>query len=126
MNLKAFSLVLAVLIAAATIYPPYLWGLERKTEWELLVRYEVPTRHTTMIPDFAPIKARGFLFGPNEKEIQAGWGWDHERSASIPAMELLKRQLSWEDLLLEYVLALCIAVVVGLLVNTRRKHLAKE
>ncbi len=119
MNLKVFFLVIAILIAASTIYPPYLWGLERKTEWELLVRYEVPTRHTT-IPDFAPVKARSFLFSSNEKQIQVGWGWDHERGASIPAMELLKRQLSGEDLLLEYTLALCVACIGGMLVSARK------
>lgn len=125
MNLKAFSLALAILIAAATLYPPYLWGQEKIEEWMQLAQ----TGNVQLIDEYpkdVPRKLRKFLFSENIVEIQTGWGWDNQASRSTPRIERSVLRVDWGSLLLEYLLALCVAVIVGIVASLKsNRKLAK-
>jgi hypothetical protein len=118
-NLKGFLLALVVLFGAATIYPPYLWGQEKIEEWRQLAG----TGNVKLIDEYpkgVPRKMHGFLFGKDIVEIQTGWTWDHQANKSIPLIEKSPRRINWENLLLEYVLALCVAIIIGVLTSARK------
>lgn len=121
MNSKAFFLTLAILAAVVTIYPPYLWGQERIEEWKQLAA----TGNTELVDDYpknVPLKTRSFLFAGNSVDTQTRWGWDDAAKKSVLFSRKLYRRLSWEDLLLEYVLAVCVAVIIGALASKRSNH----
>lgn len=120
MHLRGFFLTFALLAAAVTLFPPYLWGQDRIEEW---IRTKVgdDTQRRETYPSYLPLKARAFLFADNGANFQTGWGWDYVNKKSIPLIETLRRSVSWEDIFLEYILALTIALIVGAVIPSTPK-----
>ncbi len=116
-----FKLTFLSLVTAATLFPPFNWGQEWLTteaERRLIMRH--PWMYERL-----PIKTYAFLFGNSKKAFLVNWGWDSYKQESIPIFRALERRLNTTELLLEYVLALVVAVFASQIstwISVRRKR----
>jgi len=112
---QIFRLTFLVLVAVATLFPPFNWGEEiLGTELERLrMKANDPELYNRL-----PIKSYSFLFEDAKQEFLVKWGWDSDIYLSVPVYEILQRHLNIGELILEYILALIIALV-GAIIGKR-------
>jgi hypothetical protein len=103
MSGRAFGLTLAVLMTAATLFPPFNWGEERLTT----------VGERALFRETLPVKGYAFIFGASSRIVSLPWGWDEQQRRSVPRRPRLQRHLITSELLLEYVLILIASAVVS-------------
>lgn len=109
-NLKTTLLAFLLPAIAITLFPPFNWGEER-------LQTEVERRETVKwgsesrgVKEVLPLKQRAFLFGDTKREFKTRSS-NSDFEAEIP----LNRKLIVGDVILEYLLAMFFAVLIGLL-----------
>jgi hypothetical protein len=102
-----------LLAGCITLFPPFHWGTE------------ADRRHWSGKPGgrYQDFKSREILFGQSRRQFLVDWGWDYKAAESVPLFVPLDREISFEDLALEYILAGILAGIALLSVSalkTRR------
>ena len=109
-NSRSFQILFLALVAVATLFPPFNWGEELLgTETE---RARLKARNSSLYQSI-PIKDYSFLFADSKKKFLVSWGWNNERSESIPLYEALRRRIIIPELALEYFLAFLVAAIAS-------------
>jgi len=102
-RIVAFTFLLLSMIA--TMFPPFIWGEELLKDQGVRVR--VSLRGVDL-----PVKSYAFLFGDSKQKFDSGlWGWDETKQEPRKTLITLQRNLLLPELMLEYVLALIVALL---------------
>jgi hypothetical protein len=114
-QLQAIAIIFFVIALGISTYPPAKYGAKE------LARIESGNgefRHKTYINgarEYLPISGRMFLFDPATRKELVGWGWDNTKAVSIPYWVQARPEIDTQRIVIEYIVALCVAVIASFL-----------